>query len=242
MPVLETVVADIRPGARRTLVRRLSEDGRFAIAGVFSSWTAGVAAVRRRSPRVAFLPLPEPAESVRLPRAALADTSVVLIGADRALASTAFDLGATDFLVRPLRPPRVGNALRRLYADLARAPGPGRAAGWWRFSGKDGEFLLPLGDVRRLEATHAGTDVHTASAVHRTPTPLGSLVPSLARRGFVLVSPRQLVRRGAVRELRRITPDTWDLILEGGDRVRTSPNARDEIAHLMETLGALAIH
>lgn len=239
MQVLSTVVADIRPATRETLVRSLRENDRFAITGVFSTWDAGLAAVGARAPRVAFLPLPEPADAPLLRALAAPDgPALVLIGSRPEEATRAFDLGALDYLVRPPRPGRVDRSLETLSGALASST----RSEWWPFRSADGEFLLPLADVRRLEATRGGTTVHTTTSPHRTSTPFEPLAASLAARGFVLVSPVDLVRGDAVRELRQVTHDTWDVVLEGGDHVRSASSERDAIETLMETLGELAIH
>lgn len=248
MPVLTTVVADTRPVIRGILVHRLHENGRFGITGVYSTFGAGIAAVRRLGPRVAFLPLPRPTERAALGALARsAAPTLVLIGHHVDEASAAFDLGATDFLVPPLTPARVDRTLAFLWDGL-RGPrsrvdaGPDDRSAWWPFTDPGGEFLLPLSDVRRLQESRSGTVVHTSGAMHRTSTRFGALVPALARRGFVHVGPGELVRGDAVRELRQVTPDTWELLLEGGGQVRSAPSAREAVRSLMETLGELANH
>lgn len=243
MVFFTTVVADIRPATREALVRRLREHGRFAIAGVFSTWTDGLEAVRRRSPHVAFLPMPETADAARLRELASADgPSVVLIGADPDQATRAFDLGAVDYLVRPPAAARIDRTLGHL-CDERRAPGEAMgSARWWPFRHPDGEFLLPLTDVRRLEATRDGATVHTSVRPHRTSTPFETLAGALTRRGFVRVNAGELVRGDVVRELRQVTHDTWDLVLEGGALVRSASSERTAVESLMETLGELASH
>lgn len=247
MRVLSTVVTDIRPRSRETLVRRLRENGRFAIAGVFSTWAAGLEAVRRREPHVAFLPMPEPADASLAGVLAGPDApSLVLMGTRPEEATRAFDLGAMDYLVRPPTADRVDRTLRYLCGELPDAGAEPRPSlvrpEWWPFRDSDGEFLLPLSDVRRLEATRGGTTVHTTVRPHHASIPFEQLVGALSRQGFVRVNPGELVRSDVVRELRQITPDTWDLLLEGGDRVRSSPSERVHVESLMEALGDLAIH
>lgn len=247
MQVLSTVVADTRPTSRETLVRRLRENGRFTIAGVFSTWATGLEAVRRRRPHVAFLPMPNPAHTDPLRVLAGPDApSLVLIGSRPEEATRAFDLGAMDYLVRPPGSARVDRTLRYLCGELPDDRGTPASAAirpeWWPFSDPDGEFLLPLSDVRRLEATRGGTTVHTTARPHPTSTPFDKLVGALCGQGFVLVNPGELVRGDVVRELRQVTHDTWDLLLEGGDRIRSSPSEREHVESLMETLGDLAIH
>lgn len=238
-----TIVADIRPASREALVRRLREHGRFTIAGVYSTPSDGLDAVRRRSPHVAFLPMPRLADAPPLRELAGAPgPTLVLIGDGPDEATRAFDLGAVDFLVRPPETARVDRALDRLCASRPAGDRDREDPRWWPFHGPDGEFLLPLSGVRRLQATRNGTTVHTSGRRHETSTPFDSLAATLTHRGFVRVNPAELVRGDAVRELRQVTHDTWDVRLAGGDVVRSAPKGRIAVESLMETLGDLAIH
>jgi DNA-binding LytR/AlgR family response regulator len=130
--------------------------------------------------------------------------SVVFVTAHDDRAVDAFDLGAVDYLLKPLRPERLAESLRRVVAarsfpaDLDRADDeeviPVELAGR--------TTMLPRSEVRWVEAQGDYARLHTAETSHLIRVPLSVLAERWADAGFVRIHRSYLVSLRDVRELR----------------------------------------
>jgi DNA-binding LytR/AlgR family response regulator len=98
---------------------------------------------------------------------------VIFVTGDALFAAEAFDCGATDYLMKPVRADRFEQALRKVEAtlsaragEMARAPGPGLGLGPAASGFKSIRFLRgqdlvwsPLGEVRYFQAQRKYTRV-----------------------------------------------------------------------------------
>lgn len=127
---------------------------------------------------------------------------VVFVTAHDDRAVDAFDLGAVDYLLKPLRPERLAESLRRVCAARA-TPEPvptdddvipvelaGRTT------------MLPRADVRWVEAQGDYARLHTAETSHLIRVPLSVLAERWADAGYVRIHRSYLVSLRDVRELR----------------------------------------
>ena len=127
---------------------------------------------------------------------------VVFVTAHDDRAVDAFDLGAVDYLLKPLRPERLAESLRRVCAARTTPdPGPGdddvipvELAGR--------TTMLPRADVRWVEAQGDYARLHTAETSHLIRVPLSVLADRWADAGFVRIHRSYLVSLRDVRELR----------------------------------------
>ncbi len=127
---------------------------------------------------------------------------VVFVTAHDDRAVDAFDLGAVDYLLKPLRPERLAESLRRVRAARA-APEP--AAGDddvipVELAGRT--TMLPRADVRWVEAQGDYARLHTGDGSHLIRVPLSVLAERWADAGFVRIHRSYLVSLRDVRELR----------------------------------------
>lgn len=128
--------------------------------------------------------------------------SIVFVTAHDDRAVDAFDLGAVDYLLKPLRPERLAESLRRVCAARS-APEVG---------GTDDDVIpvelagrttmLPRADVRWVEAQGDYARLHTAETSHLIRVPLSVLADRWADAGFVRIHRSYLVSLRDVRELR----------------------------------------
>jgi DNA-binding LytR/AlgR family response regulator len=139
-----------------------------------------------------------------LHRAAVPPT-VVFVTAHDDRAVDAYDLGAVDYLLKPLRPERLAESLRRVAAarDAAGPPGPER----WddevipvELAGRT--TMLSRSEVRWVEAQGDYARLHTPDASHLIRVPLSVLADRWADAGFVRIHRSYLVSLREVRELR----------------------------------------
>jgi DNA-binding LytR/AlgR family response regulator len=129
--------------------------------------------------------------------------SVVFVSAHDDRAVDAFDLGAVDYLLKPLRPERLAESLRRVvaarsYPDLDRTDSeeviPVELAGR--------TTMLPRAEVRWVEAQGDYARLHTDGTSHLIRVPLSVLAERWADAGFVRIHRSYLVSLRDVRELR----------------------------------------
>ena len=127
---------------------------------------------------------------------------VVFVTAHDDRAVDAFDLGAVDYLLKPLRPERLAESLRRVCAARA-APEPGPADDDVipvELAGRT--TMLPRAEVRWVEAQGDYARLHTADTSHLIRVPLSVLADRWADAGFVRIHRSYLVSLRDVRELR----------------------------------------
>jgi DNA-binding LytR/AlgR family response regulator len=130
--------------------------------------------------------------------------AVVFVTAHDDRAVDAFDLGAVDYLLKPLRPERLAESLRRVAAARSSGVDADRA--------DDDEVIpvelagrttmLPRAEVRWVEAQGDYARLHTADASHLIRVPLSVLAERWADAGFVRIHRSYLVSLRDVRELR----------------------------------------
>ncbi|MGQ0468219.1 MAG: LytR/AlgR family response regulator transcription factor [Sporichthyaceae bacterium] len=128
---------------------------------------------------------------------------VVFVTASDAHAVAAFDLGAVDYVLKPIGPERLAEAVRRV-AATQRPPRPVlpaqaepiaiELAGVTRFVHRN--------DVRYVEAQGDYARLHTATGSHLVRIPMATLADRWASAGFVRIHRSYLVALTHVEEVR----------------------------------------
>jgi DNA-binding LytR/AlgR family response regulator len=125
---------------------------------------------------------------------------VVFVTAHESHAVEAFDLRAVDYVLKPVREERLGEAVRRVLDTGSRPEGPADElipvdrAGVTRFvSRSDIHYVEAQGDYARL---------HTATDSYLLRTPLTALEAQWAEAGFLRIHRSLLVSLGHVSEVR----------------------------------------
>ncbi len=147
---------------------------------------------------------------------------VVFVTAYDRHATEAFDLRATDYVMKPVRPERLAEAVRRvLEAARSSAPDPADGAG----RGEDETIAVELGGVTRfvqrsqvrfVEAHGDYARLHTGTSSHLVRIPLTTLEERWAEAGFVRIHRSTLVALPHVDEIR---VDGGRCAVRLGDRV-----------------------
>ncbi|MEV7523034.1 LytTR family DNA-binding domain-containing protein [Streptomyces sp. NPDC091371] len=150
---------------------------------------------------------------------------IVFVTAHEGFAVQAFDLKAVDYVLKPVRPERLAEAVRRACAQLGRAEEPPRPAGALaavpvqRPSAPEvavpertaDQIAVELGGVTRfvaiadivhVEAQGDYARLHTDEGSHLVRIPLSTLEERWAARGFVRIHRRHLVALARIDELR----------------------------------------
>ena len=206
---LRVLAVDDEPPALDELAYLLGADAR--VGSVARANDAGDALQVLRGGEVdaVFLDIRMPGldglDLARALRRAAVPPTVVFVTAHDDRAVDAYDLGAVDYLLKPLRPERLAESLRRVAAarDAAGPPGPER----W-----DDDEVIPVelagrttmlsrSEVRWVEAQGDYARLHTPDASHLIRVPLSVLADRWADAGFVRIHRSYLVSLREVREL-----------------------------------------
>lgn len=133
---------------------------------------------------------------------------VVFVTAHDDFAVSAYELGAVDYLLKPVRPERLAEAVRRVDENVHRAVA-GEPAG----DGPDGDEMIPveLGGRTRLvsrravmyaEAHGDYVRLHTGQDSYLVRIPLAELARRWEAAGFIRIHRSTLVAAGHISELR----------------------------------------
>ncbi len=146
---------------------------------------------------------------------------IVFVTAHEGFAVQAFDLKAVDYVLKPVRPERLAEAVRRACAQLGRAEeaaGPTSAMAPTRPAAAEAaadrapeQIAVELGGVTRfvaiadiayVEAQGDYARLHTDEGSHLVRIPVSTLEERWAARGFVRIHRRHLVALARIDELR----------------------------------------
>ncbi|HET8615794.1 MAG TPA: LytTR family DNA-binding domain-containing protein [Actinomycetales bacterium] len=233
---LRALVVDDEPPARDELVYLLGLDSRIG-----SVQSAGSAAEALR--RLESEPFDVVFSDVRMPGLTGVDLArilarftqrpaVVFITAYDDTAVDAFELQAVDYVMKPVRPERLAEAVRRVVSPTAMPE---------REENDDETILVELGGVTRfvqrsqvrwVEAQGDYARLHTADGSHLVRAPLSSLEQRWTTAGFVRIHRSTLVALRYVDEL-RVESGRWSLRVDGTDLPvsrRHSRAVRDRLA------------
>jgi two-component system LytT family response regulator len=174
---------------------------------------------------------------------------LVLIAPNRDFAARAFEVGAVDYLVRPLTARRVEEAARRarghvrheraLSAAAGDSPGEaseGRGGAAGRITVRAGKRMLFIdtADIDWIEAGHNFVRLHVGSKAYRLRRTIGDLEAALGPEEFARVHRGILVRLGQIRELQLKARGRCEAVLDAGVAV---PVSRGRRKSLMRRLG-----
>jgi DNA-binding LytR/AlgR family response regulator len=208
-PPLRALVVDDEGPAREELAWLLSRDPRVGQIRTATSGAQALRAIDTEPVDVIFCDIKMPGlDGLDLARV-LARFSqrpqVVFVTAYDRHALDAFDLRATDYVMKPVRPERLAEAVRRVVE--AAAPTAGEAD----TRPEDETIAVELGGVTRfvqrsqvrfVEAHGDYARLHTASSSHLVRIPLTTLEERWAAAGFVRIHRSTLVALPHVDEIR----------------------------------------
>lgn len=206
--------------------------------------TSALRAIGDRDPDAVFLDINMPGLSGLELAGVLANFSrppaLVFVTAHEDKAVAAFDVGAVDYLLKPIREERLDAAVRRVLASRRAGPAPPAEP--------SGDDVIPveLGGVTHLvrhdsigwvEADGDYARLHTASGPHLVRIPLSTLAERWQNRGFQRVHRSYLVALGMVTGLRTsATGTTVRLRANGASPAVELPVSRRQTRELRDRL------
>lgn len=228
---LSVVVVDDEPPARQRLIAMIDRLGTARVVAEAGNAIEAAAEIARTDPDVVVLDIRMPGPSGLVFASQLgARPIVVFTTAFAEHAVDAFDVGAADYLLKPVARDKLARALDRAASRLAEAP---REHEPRIVSRAHGELaMFPATAIARFHAASKYTAFEIDGDEHLIEEPLDVLEGRLAPWGFLRVHRAELVQVAKIRTLRR-RGFTADLELVDGVRVRVSRRLLPELRRRM---------
>jgi two-component system LytT family response regulator len=229
------VSIDVEALARRRLRQLLHEAPDFEVVGECADARGLAALVREVRPEVVFLDVRMPwvdgfeaQEAIRsLVR------HVVFVTAHAEHAARAFDVAASDYLVKPVTQARFQAALDRIRRTLGESGSERILLG-----GRQGGATVDVNDVSWVEADGAYVVVHAAGRKHVLRESMAQILDRLGRGAFVRIHRSAGINLAHVRAVRRSKTKGLEVELTGGIRLPISRRkARDVVELLRRSTG-----
>ena len=255
--IIRVAVMDDDDTERQRLVHHLRAESDLEIVGVLSGGRRAVSILKRLAPDVLFLDVHlrelDGFEVLRSMNGA-GPPNVVFVTAAPEHAAQAFDLGAVDYLLKPVESSRVAQAVARVRAVLRReratqllsslerllhrqadpdahgSPAPSLE----RFMVHDRErsYFLKTSEVDWIEAADNYVRVHTGGTTHLIRQTLTQFHAKLDPTRFVRIHRSTVVNLDRVREIQPGVGRDRLVVLECGTQLRMSERYRVNLDHL----------
>jgi DNA-binding LytR/AlgR family response regulator len=244
------LIVDDEPLARRRLVQLLAACPGVEIAGEAESGREALELVELLRPDVLLLDIEMPGVDGFAVLKALppgAAPAIVFVTAFQDHAVKAFELRATDFVVKPVSGDRLAGAIEQARSDLdARRAGERLAFLQSRLAELESRALassephlwvqigsdrrrLALADIRWLEAERDYVRVHMNGHAHLVNAMLGDMEKALDEHSFLRVHRSAIVRKDKVRAVLRGGFSAPVLELDDGHRLTVGRKYRDAV-------------
>ena len=253
---LRVLIVDDERLARHHLRRLLGEISGVECVGESPNGESALAAVRVAHPHVILLDVKMPGldgfEVVkRIPAEKM--PAVIFVTAFDHFAVKAFDVHATDYLLKPPDPDRLRHALdsarlrlqsqsfaaeqkrlRELVEQLSRS-----SAGITELVARDrGRALrIPVGEIDWIEAEDNYVRIHAAGRSHLIRGTIAALERDLDPERFIRIHRSAIVNVRTARELRHSLRDGYSVVLGSGEKLKVSRAHRKQVAQLFRNGG-----
>ena len=231
------LLADDEAGMRLALRSIIETMEGFAIVGEAENGARASVLAAELRPDVVFLDVEMPelsgTEAAKLISSVVPDAMLVFVTAHSEYMPAAFEVYAFDYIVKPFKPERVMQTLRRAEKSL-RSRDDGTSL---LIKGRDTISFVPLSSVLMACREGKETRIVTADETYLSSSTLAELWPKLEGRGFIKTHRSYIVRASAVTKLAPYGRWTWSASLRGTDA--TALVTHDKLDELQQLLGAL---
>lgn len=245
---IRVLIVDDEPTARRRVARLLSELPNVTVVGALGSSREALSAIRADSPDLILLDIAMPeVDGLSLARrlggqGRAASPLVVFVTAYDEHALDAFQLHATDYVLKPVGRHRLRDAVEHARVSIRRAraeraalavaegtTGPGAATP--RLAVRDGyrTHIVPLADILWVESCGNYTRVHTAVARYTHRATMVGLADELTPRGFARIHRSAIINAARVVRLQPRRNGQYEVVLDTGIRLRVSRTYRGAV-------------
>ncbi len=243
---LEVLVVDDEEPALEDLAYLLRQHPRIGSVVTASDATEALRRLRDGSFAAVFLDIRMPGldglELARVLSRFARPPEIVFVTAFEQHAVEAFELQAVDYLLKPVRPERLSDAIRRLGAPPRRAGGDDGSDhddGLGRIAVETGgrTRMVERDSIRFVEASGDYVRLHTDDGAFLVRMPISALEDAWRDAGFVRVHRRYLIAIRHVTELRTRPGGGYDLVVAGQELPVSRRHARELRDRLSRAIG-----
>jgi two-component system, LytTR family, response regulator len=228
---IRALVVDDEPLARSNLRVLLCKDPEIESVRECDSGAAAVQEIRAGKPDLVFLDVQMPEcggfEVVERLRGETLPVIVFVTAFDE-YALRAFDAGALDYLLKPFDDARFSLALGRAKQKLGRGDA-GTDSRRVAIKGAGSTTYVQVADIDWIEAADYYVCLHVGSKSHLLRRSMADLERDLNRQEFCRIHRSTMVNLSRVRALEVDAGGEYEVILNGGQRLRLSRRFRGEL-------------
>lgn len=236
---MKILIADDEPLARALMRALIEELPDVEILGEAADGSEAINATRAFKPELVFLDIDMPGQNGIHAAAEIGGNGaeVIFVTAHEEHAVDAFDMGAVDYLLKPVRRPRLIKAMERARRRLdarhshpaANCPpgsvAPPETGGHFWIPMRNGTVRVAVCDILRVEAAGDLVYLHTLERAYIHRTTMTDLEQRLQGSGLIRIHRSAFIRPDRVIETRRRGKVT-ELVLDDGAHVPVGPRYR----------------
>jgi len=248
--VIETVLADDEPLARRKLRELLSRDPEVIVVGEASSGSEAVHLVRQASPQVLFLDVRMPGKDAfevidqisaekkqAMPR-------VIITTAYDQYALRAFEIHAADYLLKPFTAERLYSAVQRVRDQLSlQQPMAGDSLAHKTdgnehltrvvFKSRGRILFLRVSEIRWISAEENYIRINTGTESHLLRETMSSMEARLDPQAFLRIHRSAIVNLQYLKEIRTDAHGDFAAVMLNGQKVAMSRGYHSRVRDLL---------
>lgn len=220
---MKVLVVDDEPVARQVLREQLEEIADIEIAGEAATGSAAIEQIGIHQPDVLFMDLQMPEmDGFAVVRALRGERLplVIFVTAYREPAASAFEVGAVDYLLKPVRQERLAAAVEKARAQLGSASAKPAAPppSMRRIVGRIGAdlYMLDPAEVVAFQAEGDIVFILTAQRRYLSGYSLRTLEEKLDRRQFRRVHRKTIINTDHIRKISPLSSKRWLLKMSNG--------------------------
>jgi two-component system, LytTR family, response regulator len=235
-PKIRTLVVDDEPLARSNLNVLLRPDPEIEIVGECGSGMAGLEQIRSQKPDLVFLDVQMPEcdgfDVLELLGADL-PAVVVFVTAFDHYALRAFEAGALDYLLKPFDNTRFERALSRAKERILLSRETPQKTDRLAIKSGGQVLFLKITEIDWIEAADYYACLHVGARTHVLRRSMNDLDRDLDPTAFCRIHRSTIVNLDRVRGLKSGEDGEYEVLLEGGTRLRLSRGYRKQLQSRM---------
>jgi DNA-binding LytR/AlgR family response regulator len=249
---LKTLVVDDESIARKVLCEELELLCDVEIVGAADNGTAALETIATQQPDLVLLDLQMPTmsgfEVITELKQGIHIPVIVIVTAYEQHALQAFEAGAIDYLLKPVRPERLSAAVERArrltdrqaaerLAQLQEITDPPVGVRTRRIVGKSGEeyFLLRTDEIHAFQADGDFVWICTATRKYLATETLKVLEERLTDVGFLRIHRNALVNADQVRKMSALSSQRWLITLNNDQALVASKRQAQGVRQLLKS-------